>query len=162
MVAGYLVARGNPTLQAAGRPIVLIPGNHDRYTSFRFPGGKRFDTVFGGHWTVGQGAQELWVRQRGGETLVLLGADLTLRRHDLGSSPLGFLGRGRAYLKRLAQLCSLTQQARTRYPGCAALWVIHFEPAAPDSWLQLLDERLQAAALQQNPVDGILCGHTTT
>jgi hypothetical protein len=38
--------------------------------------------------------------------------------------------------------------------------VIHFEPEAQDSLLQLLDERHLAAALQQEPADAILCGHT--
>jgi 3',5'-cyclic AMP phosphodiesterase CpdA len=63
-VTGYLDARGHPTLQAAGRPLVLIPGNHDRYTPYHFPGGRNFDTAFGAYWSAGQGAQELWVRQR--------------------------------------------------------------------------------------------------
>jgi hypothetical protein len=104
------------------------------------------------------------VRQRGAATLVLLGADLSLRQHDLGSSFLGFLGgflgRGRAYPRRLEQLCSFTRIARSRYPGCAVLWVIHFEPEAQNPMLELLDERHLAAALQREPADAILCGHT--
>ncbi len=160
VVSGYLNARGQPTLQAPGKPIVVIPGNHDRYLAFHLPGGTRFDRVFEGYWHAGQGAQQLWVRQRGGETLVLLGADLSLRRHDMGSHPLGFLGRGRAYRKCLRQLSLLTQQVRTEYRGCAVLWVIHFEPAASNHLLQLLDEHHLAAAIQQQPPDAILCGHT--
>jgi 3',5'-cyclic AMP phosphodiesterase CpdA len=160
VVTGYLDAQGQPSLQATGKPIVLIPGNHDRYTAFHLPGGMHFDSVFGSWWGAGQGAQQLWVRQRGGETLVLLGVDLSLRRHDVGSHPLGFLGRGRAYSKRLASLCSLTRESRARYAGCAILWVIHFEPEAQAPLLALLDERRLVAALQQDPADAILCGHT--
>jgi predicted phosphodiesterase len=161
-VSGYFNAQSQPTLQAAGKPIVLIPGNHDCYRPFHFPGGRHFDSVFSAYWGAGQGAQLLWVRQRSGETLVLLGVDLTLHRHDMGSQhlPLGFLGRGRAYRKRLKELCSLTHQSRRQYPGCAILWVIHFEPEAQNPWLRLLDERYLAAALQQEPADAILCGHT--
>jgi hypothetical protein len=95
-----------------------------------------------------------------GETLVLLGVDLSLRRHDMGSSVMGFLGQGRAYPKRLAALSALTRQARSRFPGCAVLWVMHFEPAAVDPFLGLLDERHLIAALQQDPTDAIFCGHT--
>jgi 3',5'-cyclic AMP phosphodiesterase CpdA len=160
VVAGYLDRRNRPTLQGLGKPIVLIPGNHDRFRRFHFPGGQHFDAVFSAHWSAGQGAQELWVRQRGGETLVLLGVDLSLRKHDLGSHPLGFLGRGRAYRNRLARLSSLTQQARSRYPGCVVVWIIHFEPEAQNPLLGLLDERYLGAALQQTPADAILCGHT--
>src|SRR5207302_996246 len=130
------------------------------YAAVHLPGGRHFDKVFGTYWWAGQGAQELWVQQRGGQTLVVLGVDLSLRRHDLGSYPLGFLGCGRAYPKRLEQLCSLTRQARSRYAGCAVLWVIHFEPAARNPLLELLDERHLATALKQDPADAILCGHT--
>ncbi len=160
VVSGYLDARGQPTLQATAKPIVLIPGNHDRFAPFHFPGGTHFDRVFATYWGAGQGAQALWVRQRGGETLVLLGVDLSLRRHDMGSHPLGFLGRGRAYRKRLGQLCFLTRQTRSQYHGCAVLWVIHFEPDVQNPLVQLLDERHLSAALQQDPADAILCGHT--
>jgi hypothetical protein len=54
----------------------------------------------------------------------------------------------------------LTRKARSRYPGCAILWVIHFEPEARESLLQLLDERHLATALRREPADAILCGHT--
>src|SRR5262249_11415513 len=157
---GYLDSQGLPTLRAAGKPIVLIPGNHDRYGRWHFPGCRNFDHVFGAFWHVGQGAQDLWVGQRGGETLILLGVDLSLRRHDVGSHPLGFLGRGRAYRKRLRELCPLTAHARSQSPGCALLWVLHFEPAANDPLLALLDERYLVAAIREQPPDAILCGHT--
>jgi 3',5'-cyclic AMP phosphodiesterase CpdA len=158
--SGYHEARGQPTLRAGGRPIVLVPGNHDRYTRFHLPGGRNFDATFRAYWGAGQGVQLRWTGQRSGATLVLLGVDFSLRRHDMGSGALGFLGRGRVYRKRLDQLHSLTRQARSQSPGCAVLWVMHFEPEARNPLLALLDERRLIAVLQDQPADAILCGHT--
>src|SRR5262249_32409566 len=89
-VAGPLRA----TLRSLGKPVALLPGNHDRYGPLLSlppypPGNPAFDGVFGGSWQAGQGAQALWSRTKGGMTLVLLGADFTLRAGDWGPCPSG-------------------------------------------------------------------------
>jgi 3',5'-cyclic AMP phosphodiesterase CpdA len=164
-VSGAVSTWNRPTLQAAQKPIVWIPGNHDRFRRFHFPGGTNFDRAFGDCWRARQGAQCLWVGKREEATLVLLGVDFTLRASDLGGGLhfgflLGFLGQGRVYPRRLQALRRETQHARRRFPGCAVVWVLHFEPDSPHSFLALLDDHLLANALTQEAVAAVLCGHT--
>jgi 3',5'-cyclic AMP phosphodiesterase CpdA len=162
--SGYLSRTNRPTLRATNKPVLLLPGNHDRFGSFHFPGRTAFDTVFGRHWQAGQGAQVLWAHRRGGAELVLFGVDFSLRRSDGGSGfcglPLGFLGQGRAYPRRLQALRQATQAARHQNPNVVGIWVMHFEPAAADPSLALLDDQRLAAVLRQEQVAAILCGHT--
>jgi 3',5'-cyclic AMP phosphodiesterase CpdA len=165
-VNGYLSGANRPTLQAAGKPVVLLPGNHDRFRAFHLPGGTAFDAAFGASWHARQSAQILWVKQREMATLVLIGVDFSLRRSDVGGPfqgfpLLGFLGQGRAYPRRIQALQQATQTARTQYPGCTVLWVLHFEPDAANGNLALLDDQNLAAALRQDEgIAAILCGHT--
>jgi 3',5'-cyclic AMP phosphodiesterase CpdA len=158
-------AQHQPTLQAAGKPVVLIPGNHDRFRRFHFPGGTNFDRAFGDFWGARQGVQCLWVKQRGEVTLALVGVDFTLRASDLGGGfhagfLVGFLGQGRVYRHRLRALRQVTHSVRRQYPGCAVVWVMHFEPETRSPLLALLDDYLLANLLTREPVAAILCGHS--
>ncbi|HEY7310583.1 MAG TPA: metallophosphoesterase [Gemmataceae bacterium] len=163
--AGYLSVKNRPTLQAANKPIVLLPGNHDRFGSFHLPGKTSFDKVFAQDWKARQGCQLLWMGQRRGAALALIGVDFSLRPRDAGSvygglPLLGFLGQGRIYAARLQRLRLLTRSVQQKYPGCTLLWGMHFEPSAADPSLALLDDHLLSQALQQERVAAILCGHT--
>jgi 3',5'-cyclic AMP phosphodiesterase CpdA len=167
-VHGYLNGRGKPTLQAADKkhqkPLLCLPGNHDRFRSYHLPGSRNFDHYFGAAWHARQGAQILYDLTRDGQTLILIGVDFSLRKSDLDGAvlglPFGYLGRGRAYKQRIRQLTALTRKAKKQHPHSAILWVMHFEPNAADQSLTLLDEPLLAQAAQKEPVDALLCGHT--
>ena len=159
---GYLGSDGRPTLRAASKPILLIPGNHDRFGStwaIYPPGNTRFDQVLGRHWSAGQDAQELWLCRKGQSTLVLIGADFTLRADELGEGPWGYLGQGRAYVEPISKLCQLTQNARKRDPDAIVLWVIHFDPTVENGSLRLLDKDNFRAAVQRERIAAVLCGH---
>jgi 3',5'-cyclic AMP phosphodiesterase CpdA len=170
-VKGYLNAAGRPTLQAAGRPLYLLPGNHDRFGAFYLPGGAEFDKVFATVWPVGQGVH-VWpplVSQSEGETLVLVGVDFTLRTADAGQGFLGYLGQGRAS-HLVDALVQATEEVHRQHPGCTILWALHFEPGTTQFLHELLDEGDLEQAIQQKiappkarakpAVAAILCGHT--
>jgi len=165
-------ARGEPSLRDCGTPVVLIPGNHDRFRSYPrcLPGATNFDAIFNGYWQSGQlgaGVQRLWEddptpRQA---RLVLIGADFSLTPGDVGGSPGGILGagrfgRGKVYGKRLQLLRDATQQAKADHADCAVAWVIHFEPQCGNTFLELIHEDRFIKATQEEGIALVLCGHS--
>ncbi len=159
---GHLAADGEATLKGAGKDVVILPGNHDRFEAL-FPyaaGNLEFDDVFQTYWRAKQGVQRAWEGAREGEWLVLIAADFTLDDGDNGSIPvIGHLGQGRAYASRVETLRAATLQARVDHPGCTVLWLMHFHPLVYGV-LELLDAGNLAMAVQGLSVGAILCGHT--
>lgn len=161
---GYLNFDGKPTLQTSKAPICLIPGNHDRFGSFHWPGNLRFDDIFKTHWNGGQGVHRLYDQDINGIRLLILGADFSLHWYDWGTTlPVpGFLGQGRAYQPVIDELVRMTQERHDRDAECVILWAIHFEPKTEHRSLELLDEKKLENAVNQfdPPIDAILCGHS--
>jgi 3',5'-cyclic AMP phosphodiesterase CpdA len=162
--SGYLTARAQPTLRAAGCPIALLPGNHDRFGR-KFlqifpPGDTRFDTMFSPEWAAGQSAQRLWQHNRQGATVVIIGADFTLYPGDNANHVFGHLGRGRADQPRVDALRTQTARARNDHPDCVVLWAIHFDPEQKGDLLELLEEHRLKSAADAEAIGLILCGHT--
>jgi 3',5'-cyclic AMP phosphodiesterase CpdA len=175
----YRSAAGSHTLQAAGKPIRVIPGNHDRFGRWPYaPGACHFDEVFGEVkdqgmpvWQRKKRVQELWKDgPEGASLVVLLGADLTLRPDDKmladeGHFGVGYLGRGCVTKGDVDLLMEQTKKARRDNPGCAVFWVMHFRPGLAESkYLSLCGDvdylRDKAADAKVAGVKGILCGHT--
>jgi predicted phosphodiesterase len=183
---GYWTERF-PTLRAAGKPVVVIPGNHDRFgpvwssPRWNWPswrdwsvvkvdrpyesGATIFDDVFGDFWRAGRGVQELWRDAAEQPSVVLLAADFTLPARDAADqAPFGYLGRGRIAQEQIDALVDQTNHVREESPGCAVFWVIHFKPGlAADNVLLLCDDDLlglKAAEARESGVAGLLCGHT--
>lgn len=161
----YHTPEGLPTLAAAGKPILLLPGNHDRFGPAwkLYPGGNtRFDDLFGNYWRAGRGAQVLWAGQRDGAHLALVGADFCLAAGDnAGLAVYGHFGRGHVTEEVTDPLVALTQEVRQQHPHGVILWVIHFEPDAAENTLALYDpDGLLGEAVAQARPDAILCGHT--
>jgi len=158
----YQTAEGQPTLLAARKPILIIPGNHDRFgaaLAMYPPGAVVFDHILGAYWNAGQGAQELWTCRKAESTLVILGADLTLRPGEIGEGPWGYLAQGRAYRDTLTRLRDITESARRRDPLAIVVWVIHFDPTVEDGAHALLDSHHFREAVEQQQVPTVLCGH---
>jgi hypothetical protein len=162
----YRTPEGFPTLAAAGKPIVVVPGNHDRFGPLwqLYRGGNtQFDSVFGDYWGAEQGAQLLWTGQRDGASLALIGADFCVAAGDEAGGPpvFGHLGRGHVSAAVTDRLVELTQEVRQQGRGDVVLWAIHFEPEAAESTLTLFDpEDLLSAAVAAAQPAAILCGHT--
>jgi hypothetical protein len=175
---------GRATFRAAGKPIIVLPGNHDRYgpSPTYNPGSPLFDGTFNTQiglrcaWTAGQGAQELWRETHDGVTLAVIGADFTLPGGDPGQHcPYGVwqvpgrLGQGRAThggkddsgRNVLRDLEGLTRNARSSPDPCVVVWAVHFDPMnSVDCSLQLLDSRHFLDACDQLNIPLVLCGHT--
>jgi predicted phosphodiesterase len=149
---------GEPTLQAAGKPIILMPGNHDRFDqNVGLPGGVTFDRVFSDYWKNGQGVASYVVS----EFLVLLACDLTLSADEVW--PLwNFWGKGKAYPRRIEELIDRTRIIQLEQPAVAVMWAVHFPPRfeGVSSFLELMDEELLVEAAQRAGVGYLLCGHT--
>ena len=158
-------ARGRPTLRSSQLPILLMPGNHDRFDGVRRqPGGTTFDRVFAeeGHWTVGQGVQVREIELEVGARLAFVFADFTLRSSDGERPAKERLGRGRVYDAVLSQLKSKTREVRADVGGAIA-WAMHFMPGqTPDPSIRLERWELLLDAAKEHGVKLLFCGHTHT
>jgi hypothetical protein len=164
----WLDAEMAPTLQGAGVPVFLIPGNHDRAIGRLFlPGGREFDSRFGRAWSSGQGAQPLGRIEKQGIGLLLVGADFSLRRLlDSEALRLGWCGQGRAYrdivksLKRISMEHRRDCENRNVIPE--VVWVLHYPPEHPTETrsLKLAESNFLVDSALHCGVQTILSGHT--
>lgn len=145
-------------LDAAGLPIFLFPGNHDRYSGRRGAGGEVFDQIFEPYWSVGQGAEYRVIRN----TLGIVMGDLTLGSPGEAGSWRGQWGQGRAARDRVAFMVAETRLLRAEYAGIAVIWAVHFPPAFTnlDEDLVLLEEERLIEAAEAEGIGLLLCGHT--
>jgi hypothetical protein len=159
----WLSPSNAPTLQGASVPVVLLPGNHDRFQHiFHTPGGNRFDRIFANYWAAPQKVLTLLVLQgANGEKLALIAADFTLARNNDASVLLGFLGQGKVYQAILAALEVETQSQRATHGSLAIVWIIHFPPEFPGlpDVLSLIDGPLLGPAAGRASVFHFFCGH---
>jgi 3',5'-cyclic AMP phosphodiesterase CpdA len=163
--SAYLTIRNKPALGSLVKPILVMPGNHDRYRPLfpHNPGERTFDEIFATHWDVGQGTKVLWSRDRRGQHLAVIGVDLSLGATDPGGSTppdlFPHLGRGRAHIRRIRTLAEVTDEYRRQKPGAIIVWAVHFQPKAKDGRLALLEEQRLIDAANECDVPVILCGH---
>jgi 3',5'-cyclic AMP phosphodiesterase CpdA len=157
----WLTASGKPTLQGAGLPIALLPGNHDRFGTLLLPGNRAFDEVFGRYWRDDDkdGVDELLVLEKDGRRLVLLGLDLGLRRAADASPEFIYMGQGRAYADVVDAAVAATAWHRRQHAAVCVVWVSHFPPGAPVT-LRLVDDDTLRAGAEKARVPLLLCGHT--
>jgi len=171
------------TISGAAPPKMLLPGNHDRYIytarGFLFaPGGTRFDTILGNHWS---GPVQVFEPLRDGKDLsvVIIAADFSLRSKADCTFPLLKLSRlaqGRVYEDILDELVQKTRavrrQERSERYTPVTLWAIHFPPffsyagagrvgqALNNLTKNLIDEDRLIEKAKEHFVDAILAGHT--
>jgi 3',5'-cyclic AMP phosphodiesterase CpdA len=164
--APWLSALGFPTLEPSGAPIVLLPGNHDRFHGWLLhAGGTAFDAIFSAYWHGRRKAQTLIVLQLGRENLAILAADFTLQRDADADVATGgrwaYMGQGKVYPVVLQALIQETQAQRAQYELLAVVWALHFPPewAGMDPVLRLVDDHLLAAASTAG-VRHLFSGHT--
>lgn len=165
--AGWKTGSDTPTLAAAKVPIVLLPGNHDRYENTRFPFGAAavvFDDVFNQYWWAGQNASTLAALRKDNEWLVLIGADFSLRIPEYRNNPLAHAGQGEVSRHVLKTLRLLTKRFRDhllqRSATAAVAWAIHFAPRCTNTLLRLRNDDALLAAAEDDGVHHIFCGHT--
>lgn len=155
-----------PHFFSAGKPITVMPGNHDRYQgSSLLPGGKNFEVAFPMLWDIGSSCGRISkpvVLHRDGERLGLISADFTFRTLSESQPSLyGFVGKGKVHADVLANL----EAATTHLHGqgeVAVVWILHYPPGFPngDPDLALEDEHLLLSAAARHGIKLILGGHT--
>ena len=164
--APWLSASRFPTLESSGAPVVLLPGNHDRFNGWLLhAGGTTFDAIFAGDWDGRRKAQTLVILQLGTERLGIIAADFTLQNNADADSLTGgrwaYMGQGKAYSSIVQALVQETQDQQAQYDALAVVWAVHFPPefAQIDPVLRLLDEHLLVAATKVGAAH-LFCGHT--
>jgi 3',5'-cyclic AMP phosphodiesterase CpdA len=158
---GFTSKLEKPTLQAAGRPIYVLPGNHDRYANdLARPGAKLFDGEFDAYLPNYDGSVGHQVQNRLDKYIGFVFADFSLARRMDATTKVQSLGQGRVYPEILKNLKSRTLMLRTKYPGIALNWVVHFAPYDCGLGLRLIDWPEVTAAATDLEVLTILCGHT--
>jgi len=145
--------------------LLLMPGNHDRYSpTLGWSGGTLFDEKFKAVWGVGWGAK-FWHRFDGqSERLVLLAADFCLAPGT--RRPTKAWGTGRVCARTLSSMKELTRAVSTGTAKEAVLWCVHFppnfevngDPVVPRH-LRLDQCQTLLEAAQSLQVQAILCGH---
>ncbi len=155
---------------AAQRPIIFVPGNHDRFSrniKLRCPSDKKiFESVFGDAWAIAStstslsnGIRVTRFRKPTADLLVCC-ADLTLRPG--AKNPLTWWGCGEVHNDLLEKLARLTQAELDNERQTAVVWVVHFPPectsAKPFTKLKEGAKLIQRA--RECGVSLIFCGHT--
>jgi 3',5'-cyclic AMP phosphodiesterase CpdA len=159
-----------PTLQPNefNKPIILVPGNHDRYANVSGWPGKRFDAYFSSFWKAGVGGvQASFLPDEKAPVLAIICADFSLEKpwHSSRFRAGGHWGQGKVYSDRLDSLVRETRRVSESFSGCAIVWMIHFAPKFEDhkdfdDTLLLLrsDSLIQEA--ERYRIRYIFCGHT--
>ena len=157
-----------PTLQACEKPIILIPGNHDRFSILCRPDIKMFDSIFFDSWKPIQNRIQLTLLPNDKNySLAVVSADFCLRQIDDNSIIGGYLGQGKVYGNRLAELIRQTKKINSNSLA-KVLWMVHFAPEFENHlelsyidkrYLKLIDSQRLIEAAKNLKVRHIFCGH---
>ena len=164
---GYLGSDNRPTLSMAGRPIILAPGNHDRFKNFvGTPNSIEFENVFASHWSAGpRGVQANRLHGKSKLDLYIVSADFTLEDTSCASPPIPLYaaGQGRCYPSVVAELIRVTTKIKTLHPDVGVIWVSHFPPSlnefTVDGTLKLIDDSGLISAAKHCNIKYIISGH---
>src|SRR4030042_1128727 len=125
---------GEPTFQIFNKPIIIVPGNHDRYDNRLALPGELFYRYFESYWTAGTGGIQLTLLPNSEDpVLAIICSDFTLDSILHATQPMGHFCQGKVYDDRLKELVRLTETVAFSYPSCAVVWMIHFAPKFRDS-----------------------------
>jgi DNA repair exonuclease SbcCD nuclease subunit len=160
---------GHPTLKAVGKPLVLVPGNHDRFDNAAFrPGGALFDQHFS-EWTTGLSSVRVHLLpDYATPCMGIVCVDFTLREGKDAKGTFGILGQGKVYPDTLSHLKQETGALRNRYGSIVVIWLLHFAPMFEDKppavvahprALRLLGGIQVINAAKALNVEYIMCGH---
>lgn len=174
----FLSQRKHPTLAAAEVPVMLVPGNHDRFGNMLYPlGGETFDDYCFSHWNVGYGGvvgHEL--PNSVNPELAIVCVDFCLDSDNLkahwgnkdikkcADEYIKQFGQGDVYENRLEKLKEKTEEYNQR--KIPVLWAIHFAPefekhdiSFDNNLILRNSDRLLKLADELN-INHIFCGHT--
>jgi DNA repair exonuclease SbcCD nuclease subunit len=155
-------------LVATKTPVLVIPGNHDRYSNsaLLWPGGRTFDGVI----RSSQGGPLKILHERAavldvfedttGQRLAMVGADFTLPETSMIRGRGLWLGHGLASEEVVQRLDHVTRAVRDEVPGVAVAWIIHFPPHVSGRGLDLHEKDRLLAAIETLQPSFVVMGHT--
>lgn len=158
----WITSKLKPSLNVYNKPIIFLPGNHDRFGFFDLvPGSKEFDKFFSGHWKGNDRGISFWcLPDDKNPQLMIICADFTIKSlRDC----IFWIGQGKVYDDQLRELLNFTKKAKDKTP---VIWVLHF---APDKQvgqenpvpfkLKLNDSRILVKKAEVFDIKYIFCGH---
>lgn len=156
-------------LEKLGKPVFVLPGNHDRYNWVDLvpfsPGGTLFDSFLKNHWKEGKGGVQIYSLKKSSKNTALytICADFSLANKKDADSSWGFLGQGKVYEERLAVLEEKTKEITNS--SYAVIWAIHFTPEDKHHMplnenLRLLSSDILIKKAKELGVNYIFTGHT--
>lgn len=163
VVTGWMNSKRKPTLFAAERDVMLLPGNHDRYAdNLGEPGGDLFSEVFKKYWPLSDYIHHVIIRKKDADSLAFVFADFTLKYTTEATNSIWRYGQGRVTKERITALVDRTSNLRSENPHIAVVWVMHFLPefGGTDHMLSLINSNLLLNEAQECGIQVILAGHT--
>ena len=143
-------------------PIVLVPGNHDRYKNERgTPGCDRFENAFRKEWNPSSRLVERVILNTSGDARIgVICADFSLPEETgIRRSFVTRFGQGIVLDSVLNDLESRTRQLMEK--GIPVIWAIHFSPDSRyDRNLALLGSAKLVECASRVGVNYVFCGHT--
>lgn len=165
--APWLNSKGKPTLHAFKKPIIIIPGNHDRYSSIITGSpGNLFYNYFSSYWDVGAGGiKTFYLPNEESPTLAIVCSDFTLADSGDCTVRLGHFGQGMIYPHRLDELEDATNRVKETHDSCAIIWMIHFAPKYEEQFklserMRLINSDDLIEKAEKVGVKYVFCGHT--
>lgn len=160
-----------PTLSKTGLPVVVLPGNHDRFVDYLAKpyGSKLFDSVLAKNWQPDQhGIQVKYLLSDDKPLLAIISADFSLENlNDVNETICAKVksryAQGIASSNRLASLKKTTTEAQKK---CPVIWAMHFAPVFEefyddfDRCLELNRANSLVKLADDLNVKYIFCGHT--
>lgn len=159
---GYVTGSNRfPTISGCGVPIIVLPGNHDKYVDNKAtPDSKTFELKFGNLMPNYRARVGHTVHSKGDVHLGIISGDFSLTSKGSASRRNGHYGQGRVSADTLQELQSRTLELRKKYDAIEFMWMVHFAPFNCGRMIELVDwEKLVDAATALR-VKVSLCGHT--
>jgi 3',5'-cyclic AMP phosphodiesterase CpdA len=129
----YFGADWKATIRSNAFPILLMPGNHDRFRSNKAePNCRTFDLLFEKHWGRSDPQISTAILNRPTtEPLAILAVDFSLRAESDAAHPTRWMryGQGHAYEDIVEKMVKKTSELRGRFSGIGIVWAIHFPPS---------------------------------
>jgi len=153
-------------LEDFNKPVIIVPGNHDRFTNLAAFPGNNFYQIFSSSWYAGIGGVQIFSLPNSESPLLsIISTDFSLEHVRDSSCWFGHFGQGKVYHDRLKSLILRTEEINKNHPYCSIIWMIHFAPQFErhyqlDPRMVLVDSNDLIESAEKVGVKYIFCGHT--
>ncbi|MBF0519027.1 MAG: metallophosphoesterase [Nitrospirae bacterium] len=160
----WLYSESKPTLASCQKPVIIMPGNHDKFKGILgFPVKKPFENVFKKYWKSDR-IQVYKLPSENDPQLGIVCVDLTLNSFIDSTVLGGHFGQGRLYDDEIEDLKNITKKTKEM---SAVTWMIHFAPCVEEHFeledieeMRLLNSETLIKTARELGIRYIFCGHT--